>query len=375
MTPSIASTNTNPVGRFFGWWRRELVSFWPGSAGYRSLGNGRPSRAFAFVHNTAGWQLFEERRGTRTPADNLTTQQYASSPDDLDRLAATIPRASIPLVIRVAPGDVLIRNVMVPESALADAARIATLDFERATPLRRDDVLLAHDIQPGPAVSGKRRVRQYVVKAETIAPVRAALARRGLVEDRIEALDEATGEPHAFAFIAAGLGGSQRKSPRWPYWLALAPVAGLAIAAGLVLNRAETAEARLATEVDAQRKQQAELRQSMARKDGLDQRADAIARLIASHPSRVEVLERVSRLLPRTDYLTSFTVEGSEIELSGLSASAASLIPLFERSGHFTGAQLTAPSVLDTRSSKERFTLRARIVTREPARAPDVRSP
>ena len=82
-----------------------------------------------------------------------------------------------------------------------------------------------------------------------------------------------------------------------------------------------------------------------------------------------QILEELARILPDTAWLTDLRIEGDTVEISGLSTSAANLLPVLERSPHFVDAALAAPLTLDPREDKERFSLRVRVRRQPPERA------
>ncbi|MEQ1612611.1 MAG: PilN domain-containing protein [Hyphomicrobiaceae bacterium] len=98
------------------------------------------------------------------------------------------------------------------------------------------------------------------------------------------------------------------------------------------------------------------------RSETAERRTAELIALKTAEPHHASLIDRLSALLPDSDYLTALRIDGSEIELSGYSASTAALVPLIERSRIFAGAALTAPAVVDARNGKERFTLKATIV-------------
>jgi len=57
-------------------------------------------------------------------------------------------------------------------------------------------------------------------------------------------------------------------------------------------------------------------------------------------PSRVMVLEAISRVLPDTTYVTELRIEGDKVQVVGMTQDAPSLIRLMEQSPQFTRANL-----------------------------------
>ncbi|KWV43975.1 pilus assembly protein PilN [Bradyrhizobium macuxiense] len=81
-------------------------------------------------------------------------------------------------------------------------------------------------------------------------------------------------------------------------------------------------------------------------------------------PASVIVLEMLSRVLPDHTYVTELHLAGSKLQISGVTADASSLIPLIERSQHFTRATFYAPTTRAPSDPGERFHIEARIVAK-----------
>lgn len=78
-------------------------------------------------------------------------------------------------------------------------------------------------------------------------------------------------------------------------------------------------------------------------------------------PSSVMVLEALSRVLPDTTYVTELRIEGSKVQVVGMTQDAPSLIRLLEQSPQFTRATFFAPTTHAANESAERFHVEANI--------------
>lgn len=78
-------------------------------------------------------------------------------------------------------------------------------------------------------------------------------------------------------------------------------------------------------------------------------------------PSSVMVLEAISRVLPDTTYVTELRIEGSKVQVVGMTQDAPSLIRLLEQSPQFTRATFFAPTTRAANESAERFHVEANI--------------
>ena len=78
-------------------------------------------------------------------------------------------------------------------------------------------------------------------------------------------------------------------------------------------------------------------------------------------PSSVIVLETLSRVLPDHTYVTELHLAGDKLQISGITGDAPSLIPLIERSQHFTRATFYAPTTRAPSDPGERFHIEAHV--------------
>jgi general secretion pathway protein L len=78
-------------------------------------------------------------------------------------------------------------------------------------------------------------------------------------------------------------------------------------------------------------------------------------------PSSVMVLEALSRVLPDTTYVMELRIEGSKVQVAGMTQDAPSLIRLLEQSPQFTRATFFAPTTRAASELAERFHVEANI--------------
>jgi hypothetical protein len=82
-------------------------------------------------------------------------------------------------------------------------------------------------------------------------------------------------------------------------------------------------------------------------------------------PMVLDVLAETTRLLPQGTWLSELQVHGREVEITGYSKAAASLIPLIDASPVFSDAQFRSPLVQVEGSDAERFDLSFTLRDRE----------
>ncbi|KQT03041.1 MULTISPECIES: PilN domain-containing protein [unclassified Bradyrhizobium] len=88
---------------------------------------------------------------------------------------------------------------------------------------------------------------------------------------------------------------------------------------------------------------------------------ELLARRKQTMPSAVMVLEDLSAVLPDHTYATELRIEGARLQISGITADAASLIQVLEQSPHLTGAGFFAPTTRAAGEAGERFHIEVKI--------------
>ena len=78
-------------------------------------------------------------------------------------------------------------------------------------------------------------------------------------------------------------------------------------------------------------------------------------------PASVIVLDALTQVLPDHTYVTELHLAGTKLQIVGITRDAPSLIPLIERSQHFTRATFYAPTTRASSDPGERFHIEARI--------------
>ncbi len=87
---------------------------------------------------------------------------------------------------------------------------------------------------------------------------------------------------------------------------------------------------------------------------------ETFRRRLEQSPNKLRVLKELTQLIPDNTWVFNLRLNQSNLELSGISASAGDLIPLLERSGWLTKTEFASPIVTDA-SKLEHFKIKAEI--------------
>ena len=373
--PALGSM-MDAAGRFLAWWRDELLGLVPErvrrllAAADAGLVLAQVDGGFAIIGAPAG-------RAAGQP-DGAPAAPAASGPlsraEALAALAALAPMAAsrgvASIGIRLAASQCFERRVELPKAARDDVRRMLSFDLERATPFRLAEVYTAHLAAGGPSAKGRQRLRQLIVKRQTVDALLADVRTAGLEPAFVDCWQTTPASGLPVDFLEAG--GARRSGLAAHVTLPRALAALALVLAGLTCMVALSRYVSALAEVRAQT---AKVRAEAATVRGAQERAEAavadLARLqrmkLAQVPT-VEVLEELSKLLPDSVWLSDLRIDGDTLDIAGLAKSGAALPSLFVGSALFFDAALTAPVTLDAREDRERFSLRVRIRQPEAAR-------
>jgi len=78
-------------------------------------------------------------------------------------------------------------------------------------------------------------------------------------------------------------------------------------------------------------------------------------------PALILLFNEVTAIMPNHTYITRFKVDSDKLEITGLSANANSLVPLLDESSLWFVPQIVGGITIDTRTKKEKFTIKAEL--------------
>jgi general secretion pathway protein L len=80
-----------------------------------------------------------------------------------------------------------------------------------------------------------------------------------------------------------------------------------------------------------------------------------------STPTKIQLLDEISRIVPDDTWLTRIQVNGATVRIQGESEGASSLIGLIEESELLQNASFSSPVTKNPRTTNDRFVIEAQI--------------
>ena len=264
------------------------------------------------------------------------------------------PKLPRTILLRPASSQILHKTVTMPAAARRDLERVLEFEIDRETPFNRNEVYWTYTVRRSETTPGSLDVHLVLVPRLLVDGFLTALNAAGIEPSGIEA----DSGPASTIVIPFG----QRKTQPWfPIERPLMPLAATAAALLVLVFIAPllvrewvlfSTDATMASLTGSAR-EAATLRQSV---DGAIRAAEFLAAERKKNRSVVAILAAVTDALPDDTYLTSLSVHGGKLTLSGMSSSAADLIGMLANTDGFSSPAFDAP-VVQGDNSLESFTI------------------
>ena len=332
------------------WWFDQLTGLMPARFARAAT---KPSDAVILELDRQIVRPIIRLNGARTRVSDLGAD--AKGVQDLCLFLAAesnLPRA---IVLRLPASQVLHKHVTLPAAAKRDLQQVLGFEIDRETPFTRDEVYWTYYVQQNGSAEGRFDVDLLLVPRAFADPYITELKRAGIEPAGIE-VDVGSGLTTLIRLAP------QKREPWLRIERPLLPLAGAAAALAVlvlitpflvqqwVLVSADTAMASLTGPA----KEAATLRQTV---DTAIRAADFLTAERSRNRSAVEILAAVTDALPDDTYLTSLSIRGGKVTMSGFSSSAADLIGVLADAPGFASPAFDAPVVRDETNSLERFTI------------------
>lgn len=354
----METTSASSLSRFWTWWTLELDDVFAPAP--RIAKRPRHGTTIELRALKQGLELAMVRAGGPETITPVTI-------DTLESAIATAKAGARNPVIGISIDTALClkRETRIPPGARRDALRIALLELEAESPLKRRDILIGlNNADAGRSGADQIAVTSWVAKRSLVDPLRDALGRNGLAADFVHVWDSSTRTP--LAELASPVTGADARAPHWrgsrlAFAGSLATLL-LMTSAGLIwLKRQGDELARVTAAATSAAAQARLVRNDMDAQQARLARADAVASSAQSSVARISALATLTDILPDATWLTDLTIAGRDGVMSGYAASAPALVGIVDTAPTFAAARLVAPVIFDDTEEKDRFSLRFRL--------------
>ncbi len=299
---------------------------------------------------------------------HTTASQTGDTPASLTDLKAALANAGSKWTgscrIRIADGCFIERRLAALRLPDSRARTMAQVDVATNTPFSPTDV---HTVICRSEGENPETVYCLIKRAE-LDPIVETVCTGGR---RIDALEfQSPGRLLKADRVSLGVLNPTRLSDRVRQWLAAGLI--LVVASGttglylLADERLRLAEEALDEKITVARQSANEARRAFDAFSRRNRQMSSLRNEKTLSGSTVYAWERLSRALPDDSWLSDLTVEDGTITLTGLSASAAKLIPLLEADEAFEAPEFQSTVMKVPGQQVERFTLQMRLKNAAP---------
>lgn len=344
------------VGRFLRWWGRELAALVPPVLRPKH----RPPARMLWVGIESGavvlWRL---AAGKRVEIGRVEFSSGEAADHKIAFQALHERAGALPLGLCIPANQVLRKEIALPLAAAENLHDVLGFELGRQTPFTASQAYYDQRVLREDRVNGRLHVLLGVAARAGIDDILARLAEWGATLRAIVASDELEGGGNCLDLLPPRL---RPKRGRAGVWLGIsaATVTLVLFAVLLAIPLWKKREVVIALQpVLAQAQQRAGVVDGLKREQ---ERLQAEHNFPIEHklatPSRVALLDEVTRILPDNTWLQQLEIRGAEVSMQGTTLSSAKLIGLFEQSSLLENAHFKSPLV-KVQGGEERFQLGA----------------
>ena len=341
---SITTFFTSASELYF-WWISEL-------SGIFSL------RGFTVVVEDSQTSLRWENEGhVETLARKFTAQdavsKYLSAIEINKKLRVNSCAIELPLK------KVLRKTITLPAATEENLDNVIGFELDRYTPFKREDVYFDVKVQHRDPGEGRITVQLSVIKRSVIDEIVAfvqqqELSLRGIFARSLDNKEEA----EFFHFLKEGQSAQQQRessgitSYLWKLVFLLAIVAlFLPIVKNYLAAEDLTMQLQaMDTDVQAVRKLQDDYK-------SVKEDAEFLINQTSNTVPVVELLAKLSTVIPNDTSLTRFELESNRVRINGTSSAASRLISILDQFPTFSDVRFAAPVTQNSKTGKESFTI------------------
>lgn len=334
---------------FLAWWGQHL-----GLLPARDARGGLPRRA-----------LLLEADGQQATHLTLTLRRHQSDQPlgscGMDASSVPVMRQAlrisghVPVVLRLPPGALLEREIVLPLAAEQDAKSALRYEMDRATPFQPNEVYWSWEVTRRDRVHGRLHLRLFLVPQALVERALAVPAAAGVPASLLEGR-RADGSWRSIAIVDA-------ERPRWQRHTLLGAALACAALALAVVATPFLRQSLLGAEVE---QRIAALRPAVREADALRQRmaeeaasGDAVAATQAEFGDVLRILAAVTEILPDDTFLNDLVMKQRQMTLRGQSANAARLIAALAADPAIRSPAFAAPVTRAAGGGPDLFTITA----------------
>lgn len=332
---------------FWSWWWTELDASIP--AHWRRQLEARERR---LTYSGDGFEVDQGGRLQSIASDELAT-------DPVIRTWQTRDKGRCRLLVSLPPSQLLRQVVQLPAATEPRLGAVLGFELDRHTPFSTDTAGYGYRILRRDRAARRIDVELFVLPNTHRDRILAALKTAGLTPEWLlpEGCEQELHLRRTLNLLPASERPRQQGRYRWPLIILSLLVLLLAALFYLQDRHLQALQSGLGP-----LQQQAEVARTVQTEaDRLEQGWRFLYDRRLAQPSRLLLLDELTRQLPDHTWVNRLELDDGELQLQGESTHASDLIALLEASPLLQSVSFTSPVTINPRSGKERFSVRARV--------------
>jgi general secretion pathway protein L len=263
------------------------------------------------------------------------------------------------ICVRVSTARALNTVATLPLAAERNLAQVISFELDRQTPFKPEEAYFTFRKLRRDTAARRLLVELTVVPRALVAEIVELMDRLGLEPDAIEVESPGGGSPRLLQ--GRSLSGRQRLKRGLLAGLSGA-AAVLAVAALVIpLHKAHLAAAALARDLATAKRQADAASQLQKQIETQIQETHSLLARKQQVPSVSRVLYTLTQAVSDDTWLSELQIGGSDVQMTGTTASASDLIGHLDRSGRFTNAAFRSTVTQDAKTGREQFSIAVKI--------------
>jgi general secretion pathway protein L len=330
---------------FLGWWGGELACLLP----RHLIGAAKARPRTRLLAGKDAWRLESSGTNARSLAINPSADDHAIA-EQIMREGDAFELSALEVLLPAA--EALIRRVELPVMADRNLHDALELQIDRLSPFTANTARIAYRRVGRDIDAGKIAVDVAIVPNIRIEPLERRLQALGLKPGAID-IEDASGGAAGFDLRRPPSADERRRTRILNLSLALLAAIVWVLALNAWGNSAESERASWTARI-------AELRPAAERTAAIRRRVESLIEPIAianAHdPARtLNVLDQLTRTLPNDTRVLDFKLDGTKVEIAGLTSNAPDLIGKLEAAPAFKDVKFTSPVIRRAETTQDRF--------------------
>lgn len=264
------------------------------------------------------------------------------------------------VVLAIPVTMLLVKTLMLPIGADGNVRDVLRYEMDRQTPFTADKVYFDWLIIKKDYDNNKLNIKLFIILKEILEPLLNEIHSVQLEPDIVTTMPV----EHASGINLLSEKSRNHSNDQIGYRTRILALITLGLFLGTLyfpLLRQEEVLRSAEAKISTLRNEANKTRVLINERDVLQSRARFLDDKRQARLAAIDILNKLTQLLPDNTYLDRMMLRGEEIEIYGESSDATSLIQLIEGSDIFSNAQFEAPVTKNISTGKERFQLSANI--------------